>query len=86
MAQPSFLGDPMSDRIMQVVMNLAEEMYVTRYRMQIMERVLDKKGLLKSVDIESFEPDEIALAEMRKSRDEFIEKLLDSVVRTPDQD
>lgn len=86
MAQPVFLGDPMSDRIMQVVMNLAEELYVTRYRMQIMERVLDKKGLLNSADIESFEPDETALAEMRKSRDEFVEKLLDSAVRSADQD
>jgi hypothetical protein len=86
MAQPSFLGDPMSDRIMQVVMNLAEELYVTRYRMEIMERLLDKNGLLRSADIEAFEPDAAASLEMKKSRDEFIEKLLDSVVRTPAAD
>ena len=86
MAQPSFLGDPMSDRIMQVVTNLAEELYVTRYRMEIMERLLDKNGLLRSADIEAFEPDSAASIEMRKSRDEFIEKLLDPVVRTPGAD
>lgn len=86
MAQPSFLGDPMSDRIMQVVMNLAEELYVTRYRMEIMERLLDKNGLLRSADIEAFEADSVASIEMRKSRDEFIEKLLDPVVRTPGAD
>jgi len=80
MPQPSFLGDPMSDRIMQVVMNLAEELYVTRHRMQILERLLDDKGLLHTADIESFEPDAADSAHMRQFRDEFVAKLLDSAV------
>ncbi len=86
MAQPSFLGDPMSDRIMQVVMNLAEKLYVTRHRMEIMERLLDQNGILRSADIEAFEPDTATSIEMQKSRDEFIAHLLDSVVRTTGTD
>lgn len=86
MAQPSFLGDPMSDRIMQVVMNLAEKLYVTRYRMEIMERLLDQHGILRSADIEAFEPDAATSIEMKKSRDDFIAHLLDPVVHTTGTD
>lgn len=78
-----WLGDPMLDRVMQVVVELAKELYVTRDRLQVIERLLDERGAISRTDIESWDAGADDDEEMRRARDEFVAKILAPVVSDP---
>ena len=71
-----WLGDEMLDRMMNVIMGLAEELYVTRDRLQVMERVLEKRGALRRDDLDGWQPDESQQAEILRDRDAFVQAIL----------
>lgn len=81
MAQQGFLGDPMLDRVMLVVTNLAEELYVARDRLQVIERLLEIKGVLATDEIERYRPDPDTAARMKEFRDAYVARLLDAAIR-----
>ncbi len=49
----AFLPDPMVDALMQVVIELGSETWITRRRMLVLERVMATQGLLASDLIET---------------------------------
>ncbi len=71
-----WLGDPMLDRMMNVIMGLAEELYVTRDRLQVMERVLEERGALRRGELDRWRPNESQQAEILGDRDHFIQSIL----------
>ena len=71
-----WLGDPMLDRMMNVIMGLAEELYVTRDRLQVMERVLESRGALTREELDRWQPDKRQQAEVLSDRDAFIQAIL----------
>src|SRR6185312_990286 len=71
------LGDPILDSMMGVVMRLARELYVTRDRLEVMEQLMERKGVFAAQDIERYQPDEQARASIAARRDEFIENILE---------
>ena len=80
MKQEQWLGDPMLDKVMQVVVEVAGELYVTRDRLQIVERLLDERGAVSRADIESCALGTQDDAEIRRARDQFIAKILKPLV------
>ena len=84
MADEQFLGDPMLDPVMKVVMALARELYVTRDRLGVIERILESKGTLTRDDIEQYVPDPATESEIHQARDAFIERLLEPAIGKPD--
>lgn len=75
-----WLGDPMLDTVMQVVVEMAKELYVTRDRLQVIERLLDERGAISRADIESWDAGADDDEEVRRARDDFIAKILAPVV------
>ena len=71
-----WLGDEMLDRMMNVIMGLAEELYVTRDRLQVMERLLESRGALDRDELERWKPDEDQQDEILRDRDAFIQAIL----------
>ena len=71
-----WLGDEMLDRMMNVMMGLAEELYVTRDRLQVMERILEQRGSLNREDIDNWQPGEGEQAAILRNRDAFIQSIL----------
>lgn len=71
-----WLGDEMLDRMMNVIMGLAEELYVTRDRLQVMERVLEGRSVLDRQELDRWEPGEDQQAEILRDRDAFIQAIL----------
>ncbi len=71
-----WLGDPMLDCMMNVIMGLAEELYVTRDRLGVMERVLEERGALSRDDLDRWQPDERQQAAILRDRDNFVESIL----------
>ena len=81
-----WLGDEMLDRMMNVIMGLAEELYVTRDRLQIMERVLEERGALRRADLDGWQPGESQQAEILRDRDAFIQAILSRALDKPPGD
>ena len=78
-----WLGDEMLDRVMNVIMGLAEELYVTRDRLQVMERVLKNRGALDRDELDSWKPDKGQQEEILRDRDAFIQAILSRALDKP---
>ncbi|MDE0679022.1 MAG: hypothetical protein OXI11_02245 [Gammaproteobacteria bacterium] len=78
-----WLGDEMLDRMMNVIMGLAEELYVTRDRLQVMERVLESRGALDREEIDNWKPDEGQREKILRDRDAFIQAVLSRALDKP---
>jgi len=74
--RPWFFEDTDTERLMTVVMALAQEVSVMRQRLDTVERVLETKGTLTRADIETFEPDKAEAAERGAWNQEFIARIL----------
>ncbi len=81
-----WLGDEMLDRMMNVIMGLAEELYVTRDRLQVMERVLEGRGTLDRDELDNWKPDEDQQADILRDRDAFIQAILARALDKPPGD
>jgi hypothetical protein len=84
MADEKYLGDPMLDRMMKVMMALAQELYETKDRLGVIERLLESRGTLTRADIEAYVPDPSAQREIIAARDAYIERLLLPTIRGSD--
>ena len=78
-----WLGDETLDRMMNVIMGLAEELYVTRDRLQVMERVLESRGALNREELDGWSPDEDQQADILRDRDAFIQAILSRALDKP---
>ena len=54
--RPWFLEDQDSERVLNIVMALAQEVSVVRQRLDTVERLLETKGVVTKADIEGFTP------------------------------
>ena len=73
---PRFSPDePIAERLVRVVMNLAAELSVMRERMDTVERLLADKGAVTQADIDAWQPDAAADAERRAWREAFVQRI-----------
>ncbi|WP_160153424.1 hypothetical protein [Microbulbifer sp. ALW1] len=74
--RPQYFELAESERLMSILMAVAGELAVTRERMDTIERLLAKKGLLDTGEIEAFEPDASASEERALLHQEYIARIL----------
>jgi hypothetical protein len=80
--RPSFFPDPMSDRLLDMIMALTAELAVTRERLETVERLLESKSVLARAEVDAYDPPgEVAQARLTES-----EALAARVLRTLHQD
>jgi hypothetical protein len=75
-----FLDDPIQDRLLQVSMRLAQELYVTQDRLRHLEHTLKINGVITD---EAATHAEVALAESPHLDDEkykFVERILAPII------
>jgi hypothetical protein len=70
--RPNFFEDPAVDKLLGIVLGLAQEVAVLRDRVDTMERVMERKGSVSRADIEAFVPDAAAAAERANVRAEYL--------------
>jgi hypothetical protein len=68
----SFLGNPVLDNLVSVVVAMGTEVWATKRRMKVMESVLAKKGITTEM-LEKYVPTAEEAAAWEKDRDRFIE-------------
>jgi hypothetical protein len=74
--KPVFFHDPQVDNVMGIVMALAGEVSVLRERLDTIERLVQQKGLLTCVEIETYRPDENVAEERERWRAAYIARVL----------
>ena len=84
MSTDRFLGDPVLDRMMKVVLALSQELYVLRDRMRTIERLLDEKKVITRSDIDDYMPDPQTQSQILGERDAYIERLFSPLSDTGD--
>jgi hypothetical protein len=74
--RPQYFDDPAVERVLNIAMAVAMELAVARERIDSIERLLEKKGLLRREEIEGFIPDR-AQAEQRAAwTQEYLARIL----------
>ena len=81
MSKKSWLGDPILDKMFQVVIRLASELYVTKDRLTTLETIIEEKGLLDSSEIETYSKNAENNEKINEQRDEFIANLLEPLTK-----
>jgi hypothetical protein len=74
--RPYFLDDAAVERVLNITMAVAQELAVTRERLDTLERLLEKKGILYQADIESFTPTEAQAQERQRLHATYIARIL----------
>ena len=81
MSKKSWLGDPILDKMFQVVIRLASELYVTKDRLSTLETIIEEKGLLDISEIETYSKNAENNEKINEQRDEFIANLLEPLTK-----
>lgn len=81
MSKKSWLGDPILDKMFQVVIRLAGELYVTKDRLTTLETIIEEKGLLDLSEIETYSKNAENNEKINEQRDEFIANLLEPLTK-----
>ncbi len=74
--RPYFLIDKDSERVLNIVMALAQEVAVMRERMDTIERLLEKNKTITRADIDAFAPSKTEAGERGLLQQEFIARIL----------
>lgn len=74
--RPKFFDDVETDRLQGMLMAMATEMSVLYERVDTLERVAARKGLVLADELEHFEPDEQVQAEREAWRQKFLARIL----------
>lgn len=74
--RPWFLEDRDAERLMTIVMAVAQELAVVRERMDTIERLLEKNDVLTRADIEKFTPSRTQAAERGAWTQEYLARIL----------
>ncbi|MEN9610213.1 MAG: hypothetical protein RLZZ628_1027 [Bacteroidota bacterium] len=74
--RPYFLDDAAVERVLNITMAVAQELAVTRERLDTLERLLEKKGIIYQADIEAFTPTEAQAQERQRLHATYIARIL----------
>lgn len=74
--RPWFFEDHDTERLMTIVMALAQEVAVMRERMDTIERLLEKKKTISRADIERFMPSKLEAQERGAWTQEYLARIL----------
>ncbi|HSG63934.1 MAG TPA: hypothetical protein VLD39_02995 [Gammaproteobacteria bacterium] len=73
--RPRYFDEPAVDQLHAIVLALAAEISVLQDRFDLLERVLDARGVLRRSDLDSIELTEEAESERRRRRDELVRRI-----------
>ncbi len=74
--RPYFMDDPSVERVLNITMAVAQELAVAHERMDTIERLLEKKGLLSRAEIEAFVPTDEQAEERQRWHATYIARVL----------
>ena len=79
--RPRFHADPAIERVLDVALALAQELAVTRQRLDALERLLAARGIVGPADVDAFEPEAEAAADRERWQREYLKRVLQSLLQ-----
>lgn len=73
--KPVYFDDPVIDKVLSIVLELAAEVHVVKDRLRIVEKLLEQKGQISREDVDRYQPTPDEQQEIRQERDEYIARL-----------
>ncbi len=80
--KPQYFTDPATDKLLTMVLELIGELSVSRDRIDTLERLIEKAGLFKAEDVETYLPD----AEVNAERAERRARMLSRIFRASEKE
>nr|WP_290226762.1 hypothetical protein [Trichocoleus desertorum] len=74
--RPVYFENSETDKLLAMVLALAEEVSVLRDRLDTVERLAQAKGLLSQAEIETYQPDPQAASKREQQRAAYIARIL----------
>jgi len=74
--RPHFFSDPANDRLTAMLMALVTEVAVIRERLDTVEAIAEKKGIVLKDEFERFEPDPARAEARERWRQEYLDRIL----------
>ncbi|HSN73026.1 MAG TPA: hypothetical protein VLT59_16030 [Steroidobacteraceae bacterium] len=79
--RPQFVTDPVVDRLLSMTLGLVTELAVARERIDTLERVLERRGLLDRNEIEGYKPDDVAADERGKLQEQYLAQVFRALLQ-----
>ena len=77
--KPQYFSDPAVDKLLSITLTLASELSVSRDRLDAVERLLERRGVLTVADVDRFEPDPQSETLREARRASYLERVLRAV-------
>lgn len=74
--RPQNFSDPAIEKVLGIALSLAGELSVVRERLDTLERLIEKQGLVPRSAIEGFQPTPEEKAERARLRTEYLDRVL----------
>lgn len=71
-SDPQYFPDPMIDRLLEITLVLAGELWTVRHRQALTEQLLAAQGQITPDQIETFKPDPALKESLERQRQDFI--------------
>ncbi len=79
----TFLQDRVLDSVLQVVVELGAQTWITRRRLMVLERVMAERGVLEAEAVETYQPSAEDEALWRAERDRLCKTVYAALTRAP---
>lgn len=80
-SDPVLLGDPVTDALMRMLVELSAQVWIERERRLALEELLVGEGKLQPGQLEAFQPSAAAQARIRQERDRYVQDLFGELRR-----
>lgn len=81
--RPQYFDDPNLDRVMAVVITMANELWVTKDRLMILERLLAKRGSVTPEEVDHYQPTDEEKHALEVARKAYIARVLSGLTIDP---
>ena len=82
---PTYFADPVQDALVNMIMELAAQVWVNRERTAALEAVLEQQGNLEAGVVEQYRFAPEQAASLRRERDQFVAGILKEIQRLAPQ-
>jgi hypothetical protein len=81
--EPSFTGDPLKDRLLDALLGLTAELWIERDRRLVLERLLERGGVVAPGQVEQYRFTAEEEAARRAARDELVQRVFGGLRALP---
>ncbi|MFN8534257.1 MAG: hypothetical protein U0556_12015 [Dehalococcoidia bacterium] len=81
--RPQYFDDANLDRVMAVIITMANELWVTKDRLMILERMIAKRGGISPDQLDRYQPTDEERGELEAARKTYIARVLSGLTIDP---